>query len=1783
MAFGRHRDVQDQGSFGNPLETLEPRVLLSGTNPQIDNPTVAVEWLDGEIQAIQGSYVLSFHDALGTEGAEAAALRAAAQLGLSVDSVRAIARGYFAELRTSSPIDSFAARSMVEHEDWLVGFEPNRVAEVARVPNDPFFNEQWQLENTGQFIPGSGLGTIGADANLPAAWDLTVGSRDAIVAVIDTGIDIDHPDLADNLWVNPGEIPGNGIDDDGNGFIDDIHGWDFGENDSNPDDVAGHGTAVAGTIGAVGNNGIGVAGVAWNVSLMGLKIADEFGRLSIAAIIGAHDYATQMIQRGTNIVASNNSYGAFAPAFYEDQFFTAEKEAIQRFIDTGAVFVASAGNNGADIDPIDEQDRVAFPAGYDIPGIVSVAAVDNNDTIAGFSNFGAENVDLAGPGVNVRTTAVGGGYTYISGTSFSGPMVAGAVALLKSLRPGSSGEEIRQILIDSSRQLPSLQNKVQSGGTLDVAEALRILGIDGPVVTAVNPGPVTGQVANDGNPLDTVSLSFNRDLNTSILNSGFVSLVGAGSDGNFGTGDDLNIPVSGISALNARDIEIDLNLASFIQQRLPIGEYRLTLNAAGFRDTNGNFLNGDSISGTDQVYNFRVAASSGSFEPNDTLGTAEELPPFIGSGNATLTGLRIGDGVQAGLDVDLFAIDLPRGGLIRAETIAQNRVGGSTLDTYLRLFNSAGEELASNDQFNGQDSLVDFFVSTGGVYYIGVSGFPNTNYDVNIAGSGVSQSTGLYDLHIDVQLIQEDRVTVTQDLSSNPKRVPPQGSQGITSDQLQFNDSRRISDLNVNLDIAHDFTGDLEISLISPQGTEVTLINRRGGAGSDFTATLLDDESTVPISSGTAPFSRTGGYRPEEALSDFDGESAGGTWTLVINDRAALNTGFLLGWSLDFTLENNIFGPFESNDTTVTARDLDTINGTGSASVDAEIGDGGFGFFDRDIFSFVVDAGSTLNATASPTGVGTLNTALRLFDANANELIVASPTGSQTASIGNFVFVEGGTYYLAVSDGSNVSYDPEIVGSGAPSQSTGAYNLEITVSPGVTDSARLLSGDSLTTAHGSDGTFRLGGTGLRFNGTEFLFDQDNPGSSFHFFGGAANGFTFKNDGPGNDNGLALALTDESDTINRRFVSAGQFRGLDVSRAVSYGIDDNFIAIDVTLTNNNTTTVNNVTWMEAINADQGLNLSPGTTKNTANDILNGSPFMSSTFTNSVFLDGLSLALAAPASDARASATFFDNSLVVRDPQQLLDVAGNDPDGAVADLAMGLAYDLGNLATGQSTSLRYFLFFGSSAEVADLYDQVNNNTGTGHLAADRGSPAPEDLLTAPGDPVTTAPTLPYRVYYPEGFANENTSTFVPIANPNSQETRVVVIARYETGDRDEVIGDFTIAPNARSGLTITTPDLFAAGQSLVRGLTPYSVEVRSELPVAASFSHYDSFLVQGQSGLGESFINRVDRNWAFGEVQRGPEVRDFLLFQNTTDGPVKITTTLFDEAGDSFSITRTIEANRRGGLDINALRFDGSPLANGAYGVLVQAEGEIVAVLSHFDNVNAGASGSAGVPGGGDTSGAIPEGQLGLRSGSERLSILNANGADTEVLLSFLFQNGTSYRTIVEVDAQSRKGIDVASLPNFPIGQPYSVTFESDLPVALTLPTAAFGDEFAASFSDRAYSLWSFGEGFRPKNGTSVQEYLRLYNPSDSDILAEITLQFDGGLGQETFRRVLPARRVQEFDIFDFVTGDRRNQRVFYSITVKASAPIVAYMGHFDSFFPGGFGTLGTPLGTPIQLT
>lgn len=1793
------------------FESLEPRALLSETQSLLGPaPTGSawdgvekIRWAGGDVEAKLGSWIVTLREQVGEVPARDLGQRVAERLGVPTAEVRSLGRGGWVQISTEAPVTEAAALAAMRDLPLVKAIEPDRVFATDRVPNDPRFGEQWTYDNTGQFIPGSGFGKIGADISATESWDITIGSQGVVIAVIDTGVDINHPDLKANIYTNPGEIAGNDIDDDGNGFVDDVHGWDFGELDNDPSDEQGHGTHVAGTIGAVGDNGIGVTGVAWNVSILPLKIADRFGALQLSAIVGAHDYATMMRQRGVNVAASNNSYGGFAPTFYADAptGFDAEKDAIQRYIDSGGTFVVAAGNSAYDND---NPQATFFPASYKLPGIITVAATDNSDNLAGFSNYGAESVDLGAPGVDILSTVPVslGSYAFFSGTSMASPTVAGAVAILKTVKPSASAIEIRSALLNSADPLPGLQGKTVSGGRLNLQEAIRIIGLDGPVVRAVVPGPVAGQLdPATGTPLNTVTVTFNKAINPSFLGVAGVRVTGAGLDDVVGTGDDVTIPIAAVarSTSDPRVVVITLNLAGFPQQRLPLDPYRLTLLNQFFKDTDGNFLNGDSAGGQDETYNFRIAGVGGDFEPNDTIALATPVV-FDASGTARFNGVTLGNGLQAAKDVDLYKIVLPRGGLITAEITAKRLASPSGLDGYLRLFNARGEQIASNDQFYGADPYLDFFVSTGGEYYLGVSGFPNTAYNPTLAGSGVAQSTGTYNLTLKTDLISDDRVTYTADVPAAGLPIPtaPGATQGVTSDTIRVTDNRQIVDLNLRLDIVHTFDSDLKISLISPAGTTILLVNRRGGEGDNFTNTLLDDEAAVTVAAGLPPF--TGAFRPDTALSGFDGQTAGGTWTLLINDTTALNSGTLVSWSLEFTLENNIFGPFELNDTIATARNLSGVSGTGSASVTAAIGDGGFGVLDRDLFRFTADAGTTLTAavTAGSVGTGgvaqpaTLNSALRLFNSAGQQITLANPAGTNNARIENFVFAEAGTYYIAVSESSNVAYDPFDVTTGSPAVTTGTYVLSVNLTAGVSDGDLLLAGDDVLVGVNPGATMvadvtPFGGgsatrTGLRFQGVEFLYDTSASAATQApnaYFGAVASGSTFRNQSPAptSNTQVSFSLTDQSDTYNRRVVAKGLNNGLRIERAFNFGVGDRFIAIDVILTNTTAAAMTGVGWMEAFNPDPGLNLSP-TTANTFNDLMDGAgssklPYASASYRNNQYQQGLTVALAAPSADTRAKANIVDPTELVRDPDQLLDLPLNDPQGASSDSLLSLVYDLGTIGAGQTAKLRYFILFGETpAGASDLYAAINDGTGTGHLTADPASP-PDDA--------TGLPQLPYRVFYPEGYASGTTYTFVPVGNATDQANRVVLIARYETGEpRDQVLADFTVAAGSRSGVTISTP----SSTILSRPNVPYALEIRSERPVAANFSHYDLFNTAGvPSSVGEAFTSTISTTWSFGKVDKAADgsIKDFVLFYNTTADTTKVVTTFYPEGGGAPVVfTMELGAYRRGGWNI-----DGEPdLAPGSYGVVVSADAPLVASVTHYDATARAAEGTSGMPGLGATSGVIPEGEYGLTSVDETIGVLNATGVDATVTFSFLFSGGSSYRTALTVPAGSQANLAVGSLDGFPVGQPYSVLYESNTEISLVLPTLAFGDELRTAFASQAYTYWGFGEGFRPQDGydQNVREYLRLFNPSDTEVLAEITVRYDNGLGTETFRRTLAARTVTEINAHDLVTGSKRQQDVFYSTTIKTAVPIVAYQGHYDAFFPGAFGSLGTPLGiiTPV---
>ncbi len=337
--------------------------------------------------------------------------------------------------------------------------EPNYIYKIKDTfPNDTYFSQQWALHNTGQMLNA----VPDADMDMPEAWDIATGSRDFIVAVIDTGVDYTHPDLALNIWINKNEVPDNGIDDDNNNYIDDIVGWDFVLDTNQPFDALYHGTHVAGIIGALGNNEMGITGVNWYVRIMPLKAGDENGLLYLDAILDAIHYAADM---GADVI--NASYGGYA--FSQSQY-----DAISYADSKGVLFVAAAGNetNDNDLNPV-------YPASYDLPNIISVAASDQDDQFATFSNYGATSVDVVAPGNHTLSTwptyVQPLGYETIEGTSMASPHVAGLAALLMDYYRNFDIYQIKATIESFVDKLPQFNGYVASNGRVNAYKALSSL------------------------------------------------------------------------------------------------------------------------------------------------------------------------------------------------------------------------------------------------------------------------------------------------------------------------------------------------------------------------------------------------------------------------------------------------------------------------------------------------------------------------------------------------------------------------------------------------------------------------------------------------------------------------------------------------------------------------------------------------------------------------------------------------------------------------------------------------------------------------------------------------------------------------------------------------------------------------------------------------------------------------------------------------------------------------------------------------------------------------------------------------------------------------------------------------------------------------------------------------------------------------------------------------------------------------------------------------------------
>jgi subtilisin family serine protease len=363
--------------------------------------------------------------------------------------------------------------------------EPNFIVHAADVtPNDPFFSQLWGLDNTGQRVNWTS-GSPDADIDAREAWSVSTGSPDVVVAVIDTGVDGFHPDLAPNKWVNPGEdcagCRTNGVDDDGNGYVDDWRGWDFANGDNDPTDDNGHGTHVAGTIAAAGNNGLGVAGVTWSSRIMPLKFLGADGSGTTADAVSAILYA-----RAKGVPILNNSWGG-------GEFSQALLDAIQQSDASGELFVAAAGNDftNTDAEPF-------YPSTYDVPNLVSVGASDQFDRKAWFSNYGTKTVDLSAPGTNIYSTWTGASYRFADGTSMAAPHVSGAAALAKAAFPNASGVGLKALLLRTLDPVPALAAASRTSGRLNVDHMARCSG--SPQVWIDSPG--SSSELSAGRPLE---------------------------------------------------------------------------------------------------------------------------------------------------------------------------------------------------------------------------------------------------------------------------------------------------------------------------------------------------------------------------------------------------------------------------------------------------------------------------------------------------------------------------------------------------------------------------------------------------------------------------------------------------------------------------------------------------------------------------------------------------------------------------------------------------------------------------------------------------------------------------------------------------------------------------------------------------------------------------------------------------------------------------------------------------------------------------------------------------------------------------------------------------------------------------------------------------------------------------------------------------------------------------------------------------------------------------------
>ncbi|MGI9495313.1 MAG: Ig-like domain-containing protein [Mariniblastus sp.] len=585
--------------------------------------------------------------------------------------------------------------------------EPNYLMESTAVPNDQYYGYQWGPPNI----------------NAESAWDTRTDSSSIIVGVIDSGVQYDHPDLQPNIWTNSGEIAGNGIDDDNNGYVDDFYGYDFDNDDSDPMDDNGHGTHVAGTIGAQGNNSFGVAGVGWDASLMSLKV---IGGGSNADVARAIDYATD---NGAKI--TNNSYGYAGTNVGGSSVMSA---AIGRAKDAGVLYVVAAGNSRTGI-PASDMDGSfnSWPAEYSKihDNVITVGAIDESGAFASYSHWGDESVQIAAPGTTIASTYTNNGYVYLSGTSMASPHVAGAAALLWAERPEMSYLEIKDAILNNTR---ADHLNLVTNGVLDLGLAMTAItsSTNSPPV-AVNDTATVDEdsfvavnvLQNDSDPdNDTLSVqSFTSPSNGSVsASNGILTYT---PDANFNGSDSFNYTINDgngntdtatvsitVDAVNDNPVASDDSsvtnedtavLINVISNDTDVDGDSLTVDSVN-QPANGTVVNnGDGTvtytpaNGFFGVDTFSYTVSDGSLSDSANVSVTvnevvEDDPPVANNDNAI-----VNEDSQVGVPV-LANDDDPNGDTLAIDSFTQASNGTVTQNNDILVY-------TPDDDFNGSDSF----------------------------------------------------------------------------------------------------------------------------------------------------------------------------------------------------------------------------------------------------------------------------------------------------------------------------------------------------------------------------------------------------------------------------------------------------------------------------------------------------------------------------------------------------------------------------------------------------------------------------------------------------------------------------------------------------------------------------------------------------------------------------------------------------------------------------------------------------------------------------------------------------------------------------------------------------------------------------------------------------------------------------------------------------------------------------------------------------------------------